>query len=149
MSALAQAACLRQDEVCLPERMCRGRRLVGKADSMSISGPAFHTYHLSARSSEMTMDVTDPLGSLMRMQFPDIRALPPSASEEKTDSAGRRFRITTWCEHIAPDKYRVIVSIHQMYGLGASQVRAVEGFTIDADSKIERLDSRQLRDLFL
>lgn len=95
------------------------------------------------------MDATDQLNSLKRMPFSEIKTLPPSSSIETVDSEGRRFQVTTWCEQVAPDKYRVVVSLHQMHGLGTSTVSAAEGFTVDADGKVESLDPRQVRDLFL
>lgn len=95
------------------------------------------------------MDVTDRVNSLMRMQLSEIKALPASGSTKVVDPEGQRFQITTWCEQVAPDKYRIIVSSHRMRALGTSLLTAAEGFTIDSSGMVERLGEQQIMDLFL
>lgn len=95
------------------------------------------------------MDVINRMNSLMRMPLSEIRALPASSSTKEVDHEGRRFQLTTWCEQVAPDKYRVVVSLHRMHALGASSLSIAEGFTVDAAGKVERLEQQQVQDLFL
>jgi hypothetical protein len=83
------------------------------------------------------------------MPFSEIKALPASGSTELVEPEGHRFQITTWCEQVAPDEYRVVVSSHKMRALGASLLIAAEGFTIDSSGRIERLAQQEVKDSFL
>jgi hypothetical protein len=95
------------------------------------------------------MDVTDQLHALKRMPFSAIMTLPTSSSEERVDSEGRRFQVTTWCEPIASDKYQVVVSLHLMGRLGSSRLCHAEGFVLDASGRIELLSPEQVSNLFV
>lgn len=95
------------------------------------------------------MDVTEQLDSLMWRPFSEIRRLPTSSGTETVDDDGCRSQLTTWCEQIEPDKYRIVVSLHRIHRLGASRVSAAEGFTIASDGTIDRLDPKEVLDLFL
>lgn len=85
------------------------------------------------------------LNELMGKSLSEIRAMPQSSSVETIDDRGRPVEVVTWCDQVAQDKYRVVVSAHRRWILGFSSVVGAEGFIVDGGGTFERMASSQAR----
>jgi len=92
--------------------------------------------------------VTDRLADLKRLSVSELQKLAPGKSEEARDHLGKRISITTWCERLEHDAFRVMVSVHRLYPLGMCKLTDARGFTIDALGNRRDLEQGEVWELF-
>lgn len=94
------------------------------------------------------MDVSGRLRDLMQLPFAAIKELPEKSSLDVVDEDGNKWQLITWREHIGPDLYRVVVSLHRVRGLGFSSLHSARGFSISSGGTIEVLEPAEAEKLF-